>query len=589
VAERVRHVPLPNNVFVEKWGDGFPVLRMKGDGAEEIFPYQSINTRESIAEKLQAIPFRAEDGTLFLGFGLGYHVEEIARRMEADHQIFAVEPCAGILKLAMSCRDLREIFSDDRVHLFAGESLQGLHEMLEYHLMRIVAGHLNEMTLQPLRAAFPQIYAEAENRIQKSLLHLKLSYRHCLDSRVLLKNVLNNARGFSIALDVKNLFGLMKGKPAIVVSGGPSLNRNIFLLKEAAGKACVIAVDTALQPLLAQGTKPNFVVSVDPAEQNYRKIEQLPENIDVSLVYEPGAYFEIPKHFRGYKFVAGSLNSLSKWLLGLVGFDNSLGGATSAAHLAFFLARAMEADPIILVGLDLSFPDERHHVDGAAFTWAPRHDQEYAMVPDIFGGEVKSIPGFQAMIGLFEAEIAKTRARCIDATEGGALIRGTEIMSLASALKKYVSQSPMALNKILETTWKRPSFESKKKLSNGLTWLLNEAEAIAELGEQAIPTIKRAVEKVADGSFMDEEFSALARKIQGFDLRLSARKLFKEIMIDYQAELLIYQYLQGYKIKRAGDIKLSLKLNLESIQQSFLNFHSLAKTLTSVMESVSGQ
>jgi hypothetical protein len=119
--------------------------------------------------------------------------------------------------------------------------------------------------------------------------------------------------------------------------------------------------------------------------------------------------------------------------------SESLGKPTSGAHLAFFIARALGADPIIFIGLDLSFPsDGSHHAEGAADVWTPRPDEEYVHVADVFGGYVKTLPGFQSMIGLFEAEVAKTDALCIDATEGGALIRGTKTMPLTEALTNYV-------------------------------------------------------------------------------------------------------------------------------------------------------
>jgi hypothetical protein len=410
-----------------------------------------------------------------------------------------------------------------------------------------------------------------------------------MERQPLLSNVLNNATSLSTALDATGLSGLLAEKPAIVVSGGPSLGKNISLLQQAEGKACIIAVDTSLKPLLTRGIKPDFVVSLDPVEQNYRKIDGLPKPLDIPLVFEPGVYFKIPQQFGGYKFVARGLNSLGHWLLNCGGFGKRLGKAISATHLAFFLARAMEADPIIFVGLDLSFPDEKHHVDGAAFTWAPRYNQEYTMVPDIFGGEVKSIPGFRAMIGLFEVEIAKTEARCIDATEGGALIQGTEVMSLASVLKRYVSQSQIDMKEKLQSI-QQPSYsDASKRISDSLSWILEEAQSISDLGQQALPLIEKAIQMVDGGAYGNKEFSELAIEIQALDQALARRAEFNDIMIDFQAELLIYQFLQGYKIKRAVDQRSSLRLSLESIERAFHDLKDLADDVVSIIQSISPQ
>lgn len=51
--------------------------------------------------------------------------------------------------------------------------------------------------------------------------------------------------------------------PAIVVSAGPSLNNNIMELKKAVGKAFIIAVDTAVKPLVKAGIIPDMFAMLD--------------------------------------------------------------------------------------------------------------------------------------------------------------------------------------------------------------------------------------------------------------------------------------------------------------------------------------
>ncbi len=62
----------------------------------------------------------------------------------------------------------------------------------------------------------------------------------------------------------KDLWGILPDDvPVIVVSAGPSLNKNIEDLKKAVGKACIIATDTAMKPLLNAGIVPDLFVIVD--------------------------------------------------------------------------------------------------------------------------------------------------------------------------------------------------------------------------------------------------------------------------------------------------------------------------------------
>ena len=58
--------------------------------------------------------------------------------------------------------------------------------------------------------------------------------------------------------------------PAAVVSAGPSLDKNIQLLKRGAEKFLIIAVSTALKPLLKTGVFPDFIVAIDPDETSVK-------------------------------------------------------------------------------------------------------------------------------------------------------------------------------------------------------------------------------------------------------------------------------------------------------------------------------
>jgi hypothetical protein len=589
LASRLRDLALSDEIFLDPAGDALPNLMIKDHKGRNRRVYPGEDPALTVQEELNDHRFRAEDATLFLGFGLGYHIEGIVRRMEQGHRVFVVEPFPGIFQSAMAARDLGKLLSDERIHFFLGEDLDGLYEALEYHMMRFVAGELNELILPRLWKIYPEVYAETRDRIQKILSHLTLSFRHCMNAHGLLKNILSNAGGLTEAVDVKTLFGLLDNRPAVVVSGGPSLTKNIRLLADVKDKACIIAVDTALKPLCHNGITPDFVVSADPYEQNLKKVKGIPSAAKIPLVFIPDVYHEIPKRFSRVRFVSRSPNALNKWLLDLIGYQGDLGSPTSASHLAFYLARAMGADPIILVGLDLAFPGEDHHVRGAEPTWAPKTDQEYVFVPDVFGGQVKTIPGFHAMIGLFEREIARTGVQCIDATEGGALIRGTEIMDLRTAIRQFVLKAGDETGKIIEdrlANLPRVPRESKARLLEGLVWLLSEANTLSDLSRDILPVIERAMDMIGKGGQQTRAFSRLGAKIQAADQCLAEKAQFDRVMIDFRAELLVYQYLQAYKIKKEKDPPKNLLLSLESIQRSFDDAKRLADTVVSILQSI---
>jgi hypothetical protein len=118
---------------------------------------------------------------------------------------------------------------------------------------------------------------------------------------------------------------------------------------------------------------------------------------------------------------------------------------------------------------------------------------------------------------------------------------------------------------------------------------LEEAQAISDLGQQALPLIGEAMDMVDRDAYGDKKFSELATRIQALDEALARRAEFNDIMIDFQAELLIYQFLQGYKIKRAVDQRSSLRLSLESIERAFHDLKDLADDVISIHQDISCQ
>ena len=61
------------------------------------------------------------------------------------------------------------------------------------------------------------------------------------------------------------------GKAAIIVCPGPSLSKNVELLKKIKGKALIICVLHALKDLQKRGISPDFVVHVDPVDLKSQK------------------------------------------------------------------------------------------------------------------------------------------------------------------------------------------------------------------------------------------------------------------------------------------------------------------------------
>lgn len=112
---------------------------------------------------------------------------------------------------------------------------------------------------------FPEKVEEFVKKLRKHVFDIEVSWNTQVRyTNVTATNLFKNfpylCEGYGVQ-ELKNI--LPKDFPVIIVSAGPSLNKNIQDLKLAKGKACIIATDTAMKPLLNAGIIPDLFVIVD--------------------------------------------------------------------------------------------------------------------------------------------------------------------------------------------------------------------------------------------------------------------------------------------------------------------------------------
>ncbi|MFQ5591682.1 MAG: 6-hydroxymethylpterin diphosphokinase MptE-like protein, partial [Phycisphaerae bacterium] len=152
-------------------------------------------------------------------------------------------------------------------------------------------------------------------------------------------------------------------------------------------------------------------------------------------------------------------------------------GAT-VAHLAFYLAVYMGCDPIIFVGQDLAFTGHVFYVPGVEIhkSWRGEINRFNTMeqkewdrivrnrpilqrVPGVDGGELYTDDLLLTYLEQFETDIAAVPRLVINATQGGARMRGTEAMTLRDAADRFCSRSidPQRFAYRKAVTWRSPA------------------------------------------------------------------------------------------------------------------------------------
>jgi hypothetical protein len=248
--------------------------------------------------------------------------------------------------------------------------------------------------------------------------------------------------------------GLFQRVPGIIVASGPSLEKNVYLLNDLKDRAVLISCGSALGPLRKRGITPHFEVVIDP---NPAMHEVLKPYLDSStcFVLSLMAQHRITQECAGQRmfFLVNFDARATEDLKRFTHIQTILPAMASVATTALFFALHTGCDPIIFVGLDLCYTDDRAHIDSIEIP------EDACMLETLDGRRVRSSPAMKEAFDFCADFIPTIKDRTVvNATEGGAGIRGAEHMSLAEAAARYLTGTVMlpelAALDAADTQWK---------------------------------------------------------------------------------------------------------------------------------------
>lgn len=255
------------------------------------------------------------------------------------------------------------------------------------------------------------------------------------------RNVITNLGMVRSANMVSDLSKVVpKEVPVIIVAAGPSLDKNIELLRRAKGHALIFAVDTAMKYLMERDIMPDLAITIEPIKPiaNYED----ERCFDIPQVFDCESNPQIVSRERGRCFVYNCRDYVKK-LLESIGItvvqDVASGGSVATA--AFAICYQLQMRTVIMIGQDLAYAGTATHAGGVESAGI-NGDIGYTMVDGIDGNEVRTRSDWIGYLRWFENGIGTIREQhldmeVIDATEGGALIHGSRVMTLSDAIDKY--------------------------------------------------------------------------------------------------------------------------------------------------------
>ncbi|HHT7092666.1 TPA: motility associated factor glycosyltransferase family protein [Campylobacter jejuni] len=428
------------------------------DKTHNVFMYENLEEEinffyQSILEKTPRYPF-----VCIYGIGNALLIKNLAKHYK---HLFVFESEIELFILALSTLDLSEELCSGKIYLVDIKEERVDIQLLILFDMKDMFEYLSLYEMFVNNSFYKQFQQDdwykantlCEKNIEvivrnlNSSLHIGFEcYSHLLQN---IPSMLESIPFQRILNERKNKFD-----NAIVVSAGPSLAKQLPLLKAYQDKAVIFCADGALSMLEKEGIVPDYVTNLDYSDWSI-KFFQNKENKTSLNVLSCATHLSLV-HFLDNKSVVLRDDPLyQRFNLNDFGYIDT---GTHVSHFSYTLALALGFKNIIMIGQDLAF-DEKGNSHSKGFSYGEQFSEE-TIVPTLqvqaYGGKGEVLTHIAwndyriKLEYLFACNDQK--AKFYNATEGGARINFTEELSFKECCEKLLTKE-------------KPKFELPKSLT----------------------------------------------------------------------------------------------------------------------------
>ncbi|EHN8361066.1 motility associated factor glycosyltransferase family protein, partial [Campylobacter jejuni] len=419
------------------------------DKTHNIFMYENLEEElnffyQSILEKTPRYPF-----ICIYGIGNALLIKNLAKHYK---HLFVFESEIELFILALSVLDLSEELKTYQVILF-----DAAVKDVEIHIAMIfdqqsILEHLSlyEMFISShyyLKYYETSILSLNELCIKSASVAIRNADITCFLPLLTHGQFLQNIPSMLESIPFQRILSQRKNQfeNAIVVSAGPSLAKQLPLLKAYQEKAVIFCADGALSMLEKEGIVPDYVTNLDFTDLAM-KFFQNKENLKQSIItLECATHPNVARSLKAENCMIILRNKALYQRFNLNDFGY-IDTGTHVSHFSYTLALALGFKNIILIGQDLAF-DEKGNSHSKGFSYGEQ-----------FSGE-KTVPTLKTQAYAGKGEVLthitwndyrikleylfacnSKEAKFYNATEGGARIHFTEELSFKECCEKLLTK-----------------------------------------------------------------------------------------------------------------------------------------------------
>ncbi len=411
-------------------------------------PIDEINIYHKSLEK-----YKYYKSLYFYGIGNGYLFKKLLKNNHLE-KIYIIEPELELIYITLNLFDFSNDISINRLKII--HSKDATPSNLHLFIDEIDFIYFKTYTLN-LQCNFYDKYIDDINKINKTIIkmfsyHVNATGNDTTDELLGLKHFIHNLPTMIKNPTLEELTKKAKTtKTAIIVATGPSLEKQLPILKNIKDYVTIFSVDASLPILEKADIKPDIVTSIERVEATSKFYENTSKDFQKDIVFALTSIVD-KKLLDNIKDGQLQLNmrptgnhyaymDLHKW--GYVGVG------MSSANLAYELASMIGFENIVLIGQDLAYGKDgkshsKNHIFGEDEVKENDTKDDFILA---YGkdGKVKTTKVWKLFLSGYIKAISennkKGKIKTINSTEGGAHIEGALEIPFEEVAKKYIDTS----------------------------------------------------------------------------------------------------------------------------------------------------
>lgn len=484
-----------------------PIFDITLEAVNETFNYTASRDKEKcfihsvfdIKEEMERMFTKVDNNVTTLvifGVGCGYALDYVKENYKNIKDLFIIEPSLEIFKVFMGNLNIcDEINQYENISFVVNKDVEFTTNILFGYINDKISKHVSVVYNISYRTIFNEYY-ETINSALVSLINkttISLATTNYFKEQWTYNPIINMRKE---AMLINKLFHKFNGKSAILVSAGPSLNKNIHLLDQVRDKALIASVGTASKILESNNIKPHFRFAMDSQEGEKVIFQDLKEDNSI-LVYSDRVYHEVVPQFNRRLKMILDLDNITRYV-----YDNSniefqtVKSGFSIANTALDTLIKLGFKNIIFIGQDMCFTKDRLYADGS---WLEEDNIQpddgkfkYIKTKDIYGDDVYTYYEFVGIKSIFENAITENpNVNYINATEGGVGINGTEIKTFQKVIDEDLLDK-FDYDNFFDNLFKENrNDDDSKKIFNTIIKLDTEIDQMLEINDTRIKALKK--------------------------------------------------------------------------------------------------